>query len=214
MAASSRRLRRSIGLALISAPTLPCETMPLDRDPVAISANSNCTSRARTDLPLILKLDPLPRSMRRVISSSSPSFSAAGAVRSELSKVRVTSAKFREGREAEPAKIMSSSSPPRMDLAELSPISQRRLSTIFDLPHPLGPTTPVMPSSMLTDSGSAKDLNPVILMLVNFKACCSYVVKWSGDPKLGCDLIQHRQEAVIIAATTKHLIFINHKARC
>jgi len=56
-----------------------------------------------------------------------------------------------------------------MDLAELSPINQRKASTIFDLPQPLGPTMPVMPSSMLICSGSAKDLKPVIFKFVKIK---------------------------------------------
>jgi hypothetical protein len=57
-----------------------------------------------------------------------------------------------------------------MDLADVSPINQRIASTMLDLPHPLGPTIPVKPASIVTSSGSAKDLKPVIFRCVNAKA--------------------------------------------
>jgi len=55
-----------------------------------------------------------------------------------------------------------------MDLYELSPITQRNASSRFDLPQPLGPTTPVRPGSMNRSVGSTKDLNPESLSRVNF----------------------------------------------
>src|SRR6185312_14307875 len=73
---------------------------------------------------------------------------------------------FREGRPAVPAKITSSISPPRRPRALLSPMAQRRASTILDLPHPFGPTIPVKPGRMSTPVGSAKLLNPVIRSLL------------------------------------------------
>src|SRR4051794_10426961 len=74
--------------------------------------------------------------------------------------VSVTSARLREGRLPEPAKITSSISPPRIRLAELSPITQRKASTRLDLPQPLGPTMPVSPGSIASSVGSTNDLNP------------------------------------------------------
>jgi hypothetical protein len=46
----------------------------------------------------------------------------------------------------------------RIDLYDVSPIAHLRASTRFDLPHPLGPTTPVNPFPMLTSTGSTNDL--------------------------------------------------------
>ena len=43
---------RFCGLAAISSPICPCRTMAGECAPVEASANSNCTSRARTSLPL------------------------------------------------------------------------------------------------------------------------------------------------------------------
>ena len=50
-AASSSTARRSSGLAPTSAPTRPWLTIAEARAPDARSANSVCTSRARTSLP-------------------------------------------------------------------------------------------------------------------------------------------------------------------
>src|SRR5438552_3130484 len=51
---------------------------------------------------------------------------------------------------------------PRRCFALCSPIAQRMASTTLLLPQPLGPTTPVMPSSKEKTMRSANDLNPVI----------------------------------------------------
>src|SRR5471030_2841837 len=48
--------------------------------------------------------------------------------------------------------------------AELSPITQRTASMMFDLPQPLGPTTAAMLLGKFTVVGSTKDLNPANLM--------------------------------------------------
>ena len=68
----------------------------------------------------------MSRVMRRVISSRSASLNAPGARRSVLSMLSVTSAKLRAGRVFAPAKITSSMPSPRMDLAEVSPMTQRK----------------------------------------------------------------------------------------
>src|ERR1700734_4362992 len=98
--------------------------------------------------------------MRRVTSIVSESLKGAGARRSELLSTSPTSALLREGRLPEPEKITSSMPEARIFLYELSPITQRRASTRFDLPQPFGPTTPVSPGSILNSALSQKLLKP------------------------------------------------------
>src|SRR3954468_18000922 len=59
--------------------------------------------------------------------------------------------------------MTSSIPPPRIDLGLDSPIAQRSASSKFDLPQPLGPTTPVRPGSILSSAGSTKLLKPLSL---------------------------------------------------
>jgi hypothetical protein len=66
----------------------------------------------------------------------------------------------RGGRDAVPAKITSSMPAPRIDLALLSPITQRMASNRLDLPQPFGPTMPVSPLSIRSSAGSTKLLKP------------------------------------------------------
>src|SRR6266850_1228080 len=106
--------------------------------------------------------------MRLVTSIVSESLNAAGARLSELLSTSPTSALLREGRRPEPEKITSSMPEARMFLKELSPITQRRASTRFDLPQPFGPTTPVNPGSITKSVGSTKDLNPIRRKRVSF----------------------------------------------
>ena len=69
---------------------------------------------------------------------------------------------------------MTSSMPEaRMFLNELSPITQRRASTRFDLPQPFGPTTPVRPDSILNSAASQKLLKPVRRKRSNFIVAAS-----------------------------------------
>src|SRR5690606_857007 len=93
-------------------------------------------------------------------SSSASSLKRAGAFLSELSMRSATSAMLRAGRVPVPPKMTSSISPPRIRLADVSPITQRRASTRFDLPQPFGPTIPVNPGSIRSSVGSTKDLKP------------------------------------------------------
>ena len=64
-------------------------------------------------------------------------------------------------------KITSSIPDPRILLADVSPITHLKDSTIFDFPHPLGPTIPVSPSSIKKFVLSAKDLNPFNWIFLN-----------------------------------------------
>ena len=62
-----------------------------------------------------------------------------------------------------PPKITSSIFPlPRSWRLLVSPSTQRMESEIFDLPEPLGPTTPVMPCPIEIFVLSGKDLKPWI----------------------------------------------------
>src|SRR6185312_11820525 len=102
------------------------------------------------------------------MSSESWSLKAAGAERVELSIAIATSALLRGGRLFEPEKITSSMEEARIDLYEDSPMTQRSASTRFDLPQPLGPTTPVSPGSIRKSVGSTKDLKPSRRSRVSF----------------------------------------------
>ena len=166
-AASSNRARRAWGFAEINSPIRPCPIIEGERAPVDTSANSSCTSLARTSLPLMRYTEPASRSMRRDTCSSSASLNAAGASRSALSRNSATSAILRDGRAPEPEKITSSIEEARMFLYEFSPITQRSASTRLDLPQPFGPTTPVRPFSMTNSVGSTKDLKPKRRSLLN-----------------------------------------------
>ena len=75
-------------------------------------------------------------------------------------------------REAEPLKMTSAIESPRRCLAEISPITQRTASMMFDLPQPFGPTTPVRLLGNDTVVGSTKDLKPAILSFVRRMMSC------------------------------------------
>jgi hypothetical protein len=64
--------------------------------------------------------------------------------------------------------MTSSILPPRSSRADCSPSTQRTESDTFDLPQPFGPTIAVTPSSKVSDTVSAKDLNPESSSLVSF----------------------------------------------
>ena len=118
-----------------------------------------------------------------------------GAVRSELSRCKATSAKLRAGRVAAPAKITSSIPPPRMAVGRFSPITQRKASSKLDFPHPLGPTTPVKPSLMTSSVGSTKLLKPDNLSLLSCNirdslviSCLVLVIAFEHDYPISCTL--------------------------
>jgi hypothetical protein len=97
-----------------------------------------------------------------------------------------TSAKFRAGRVAAPAKITSSIPSPRMAVGRFSPITQRSASSRFDLPQPFGPTTPVRPSAITRSVGSTNDLNPFSRSLLN-RTCLPRIFRFRSRqcPKRG-----------------------------
>src|SRR4030095_5900273 len=76
-------------------------------------------------------------------------------------------------RALEPLKMTSAIDSPRSVFAELSPMTQRTASMTFDLPQPLGPTTPVRLLGRWMTVGSTKDLNPASLILLRRMRRCS-----------------------------------------
>ncbi len=95
---------------------------------------------------------------------------------SELSKINSTEAEPTGLRELEPLKITSVIEPPRSIFAEVSPITQRTASMIFDLPHPFGPTTPIRLDGIRNSVESTNDLNPANFIFDNrIEACYSFV---------------------------------------
>src|SRR5687768_9968436 len=72
--------------------------------------------------------------------------------------------------------------PPRNDLGLPSPIAQRIASSRFDLPQPLGPTTPVSPGSMRSSAGSTKLLKPASL---SFRISIAGYAAWLRLPRSG-----------------------------
>ncbi len=95
-------------------------------------------------------------------SSEAIAISSVSCENPTSSKVRDTSAIGAGPRVSEPAKMTSSIALPRRCLALCSPMHQRMASTMFDLPQPLGPTTPVISESSCTTARSQNDLNPMI----------------------------------------------------
>ena len=83
---------------------------------------------------------------------------------SELSKTNSTEACPTGFRLPEPLKITSVIDSPRNCFAELSPMTQRTASIMFDLPQPFGPTIADKLLGNTTVVVSTKDLKPDILM--------------------------------------------------
>ncbi len=86
------------------------------------------------------------RNVRRVIAISAYDSYPDGAFPSSFTKVRVTSAIPRGPAASEPAKMTSSSALLRRYEGACSPRTQRMASTMFDFPHPFGPTIAVIPA--------------------------------------------------------------------
>ena len=99
-----------------------------------------------------------------------------------------------------PEKITSSMAAARMLLCEVSPITQRSASSKFDLPQPLGPTTPVSPGSITSSVGSTKDLKPSSRRRVSFIPIQFQVAAQKGQN----NPTRSRREAVSRKAQVPH----------
>ena len=84
-----------------------------------------------------------------------------------LSNTSSTEARAAGLRWPEPLKITSCIEDPRSSEALVSPRTQRTASMMFDLPQPLGPTTPTSSLGVGITVGSTKDLNPASLICVS-----------------------------------------------
>src|SRR5580704_12125973 len=94
--------------------------------------------------------------------AESPSTRRAASANSASTSVKVTSAKPMGGRFAVPLKIQSAILSARSDLVLCSPSTQEMASTIFDLPHPFGPTMQLKPVPLKVRCVfSQKDLKPM-----------------------------------------------------
>ena len=100
------------------------------------------------------------RPERKTRRETVTSLNSVGRMPRSLRKVRWTSARPSGLRPGEPLKITSSIESPRSWCALCSPITQRIASETLVLPHPFGPTTPVIPSPKPTSVRSTNDLNP------------------------------------------------------
>src|SRR5438270_10340608 len=119
------------------------------------------SSSRQAVLLISYSLSPLRKRRRATVISAKPAY-CGGTSRPSFWKVSETSAMPVAGRDSLPAKITSSIARPRRCLALCSPIAQRIASTTLLLPQPLGPTTPVTPSSKEKTTRSANDLKPEI----------------------------------------------------
>src|SRR6478609_5001993 len=94
-----------------------------------------------------------------------------------LSKWSSTDARPTGLRSPAPLKITSCIDSPRSADALDSPSTQRTASITFDLPQPLGPTTPTSWPGTAMVVGSTKDLKPESLTWVSRKGGCLYVTR-------------------------------------
>ena len=118
---------------------------------------------SRTGVLLTRYSDSPERKRRRpTVISLKAWYCAGNSGGRSFSKVMVTSAIDRGGFDSEPLKITSSMERPRSLSGDCSPSTQRTASATFDLPQPLGPTTPVTPPGKASTVRSMNDLNPTM----------------------------------------------------
>src|SRR5215813_2141070 len=97
----------------------------------------------------------------RAADSACSSVTPAASSASSLDSSKETSAMPSGPVSALPLQMTSSIASPRRCLALCSPMTQRIVSTMFDLPQPFGPTIPVIPSGSSRTVRSMNDLNPL-----------------------------------------------------
>jgi hypothetical protein len=114
---------------------------------------------------------------------------------SELSKTSSTEAVPTGLRELEPLNTTSAMESPRKCLAEISPMTQRTASMMFDLPQPFGPTIPMRLLGRLTVVGSTKDLKPASLILLSRIALRAEAALLSCHVAIACVCGVHAHDA-------------------
>ena len=112
-----------------------------------VSMNNSMMSFNRHEVPFIRYSESPDRYKRRVMVSSEYSI---GKIPLSFTKVRDTSAIPRAFFLAVPLKITLLIAADRNNEGRCSPSTQRKASTMLDLPHPFGPTMEVIPLSKLT----------------------------------------------------------------
>jgi len=145
-AASSMIILFSSGRAFTIVMIFPCSMMAYPRAPAPVSRKSSAMSFSRQGIRLMKNSLSPSRKVRRVTCTSAYDSYPGGANPSSLLNVRETSAIPRGPAASDPAKITSSKALLRRYEGACSPSTQRMASTMFDFPHPLGPTIAVMPS--------------------------------------------------------------------
>src|SRR6056297_2013110 len=151
-----------------------------------VSINSSIMSLRRQGVLLIrYSLSP-DRYSRRVMVSS---LYSVGRMPLLLTNVRDTSARPSAFFLAVPLKITLLIELERKRVGRCSPRTQRRASTILDLPHPLGPTIAVIPLSNFTCVLWAKLLKPC-------NSSSDIYIKWVNQKNRKCrrDTNRHLEE--------------------
>jgi hypothetical protein len=127
--------------------------------------NRSVMSLRRHVVPFIRYSDVPSRKRRRPIVTSAYS---VGSTPSVFSIVSSTSAMPSGRRSAVPLKMRFSIFSDRSTVGRCSPMTQRMASTMFDLPHPFGPTMVVTPGSNVSVVSSAKLLKPCSSSLLRY----------------------------------------------
>src|SRR5262245_56162534 len=117
-------------------------------------------SLRRQRMPLRKYAELPSRSTTRLSDTSEKPAYSPPSLPSELSNTSSTEAWPTGFRDPEPLNMTSAIESPRRCFAEISPMTQRTASMMFDLPHPFGPTTPTRLLGNDTGVGSTNDLNP------------------------------------------------------
>ena len=145
-AASSTNSLRSAGLRFNKASIRPCSMIEYALIPAPVSMKSSIISRRRQGIRFMENSLSPDRKSRRLTDISLKSEYFAGPRPSSLEKIRDTSAMPSGLWALAPLKMMSSIAFPRSCFGLCSPMTQRIASTTLLFPHPLGPTTAVIPS--------------------------------------------------------------------
>ncbi|GEM_PF-6276700 len=162
----------------------PCSSTEYADLPTPVSQNSSLTSLSLACLPFMKYSFSPDRYNLRFISISGTS---RGSTSPSLASVIDTSATERGRLFSVPLKMMSSMDSARRLFADCSPTTHFMASTMFDLPHPFGPSNAEIPGENSMRTLSAKDLNPNISRLFrNTKSFLSCKIKSTRRDAIAC----------------------------